>query len=68
METRIFSIEELRDLKTAAIARKHRCTTVYVRMVLMGERERNTELAQMIVKDAIDMFEILERETKVETV
>lgn len=68
IQTKIFNTEQLRDLKTAAIARKHKCSTEYVRMVLMGERERNTELAQKIVKDAVDMFEILKRETVVEMI
>ena len=66
-QTKIFSIEELRDLKTGAIARKHRCTTTYVRMILMGRRERETELAKKIVQDATDMFAILERETNVQS-
>lgn len=67
IETKIFTIDELRDLKTGAIARKHRCTTAYVRMILIGERDRETELAKKIVQDAIDMFAILERETNVQS-
>ena len=67
MRTEIFTTEELRDLKVAALARKHRCSTKYVRLILMGQRERETMLAKKIVQDAIDMFAILERETNVES-
>ncbi|WP_108821078.1 hypothetical protein [Dysgonomonas sp. Marseille-P4361] len=65
MQTKIFNSDELKDLKIAVIARKHKCSTEYVRMVLTGERERNTELARKIVKDACDVLEIINRETKV---
>lgn len=65
MKTRIFTTTELRNLKVAAIARKHTCSVDYVRRVLIGDRERNTELAQKILIDAIDMMGIVERETKI---
>lgn len=67
MTTRIFTTEEMRDIKVSAIARKHRCSVYYVRMILAGDRDRETELAKKIVKDAIDMFAILERETNVQS-
>ena len=66
-ETKFFTTDQLRDLKTGAIARKHRCTTTYVRMILTGERERETDLAKKIVKDATDMFAILNRDTSIES-
>lgn len=65
MKTRKFTSEEIKDLKIAALARKHKCSEDYVRRVLKGDRERNTELSQKILKDAVDMLGILERETKV---
>ena len=65
MTTRKFTPEEIKDLKIAALARKHKCSEDYVRRILKGDRERNTELSQKILKDAVDMLGILERETKV---
>ncbi|WP_418894568.1 hypothetical protein [Limibacterium fermenti] len=63
MATKIFTSTEIKDLKVAALARKYKCSDDYVRRVLKGDRERNTELAQSIVKDAIDALEIIERKT-----
>lgn len=65
MQTKIFTTEELRDLKIASIARKHCCSADYVTKILTGERARNSVLAAKIVTDAIDMLEIINRETKV---
>lgn len=64
MNTRILTKEELRDIKVGAIARKHRCSTDYVRKILIGDRNRDSELSKVIVKDAVDMIEIIERNTK----
>lgn len=66
MTTKIFSSDEIKDLKIEAIARKHRCSGDYVRRVLKGERDRNSELSQKILKDAMDMQEIINRETTIE--
>jgi len=66
METKTFTKEEIRDLRIDAIARKYKCSNTYIRTVLKGERERNTELAQMVMQDAMDMQKILERKTKIE--
>ena len=63
MTTKIFTPYEIRDLKVAALARKYKCSDDYVRRVLKGDRERNTEMAKGIVKDAIDMLDIVERKT-----
>jgi len=68
MKTKKFTTVEIKDLKIGAIARKHKCSEDYVRRVLKGDpekggRERNSELSQKILKDAIDMYEILHRET-----
>ena len=63
MTTKIFTSTEIKDLKISAFARKYKCSDDYVRRVLKGERERNTELAQSIVKDAIDTLAIVERKT-----
>ncbi|WP_165023709.1 MULTISPECIES: hypothetical protein [unclassified Dysgonomonas] len=65
MNTKKFTTEELSELKLSSIAKKHGCTTGYVRHVLTGVRERKSVLAQKIVKDVMDMVEILERETKI---
>lgn len=65
MQTKKFTPEELQELKLATLARKHNCTAGYVTKILTGERERNSVLAQKIIKDANDMLEIINRETKV---
>ncbi|HCO67517.1 MAG TPA: hypothetical protein DIT04_07160 [Dysgonomonas sp.] len=65
MTTKKFTTQEIKYLKIAGLARKHKCSEDYVRRVLKGERERNSELSQKILKDAIDMFDILERETTI---
>lgn len=65
MQTKIFTTEELRDLKLAAIARKHGCSADYVTKILTGDRERNSVLANKILKDACDLIDIINRETKV---
>lgn len=64
MATKIFTAEEIKDLKVGALARKYKCSDDYVRRVLKGDRERNTDMAQGIMKDATDMLAIVERETK----
>ena len=66
MKTKKFTTKEIKDLKIVPLARKHNCSEDYVRRVLKGDRDRNTELSQKILKDAIDMFKILKRETKIE--
>ena len=65
--TKIFTSNEIKDLKVSALARKYKCSEDYVRRILKGDRERKTELAQGIVKDAIDTLAILERETNIES-
>lgn len=65
MQTKKFTTDELRDLKIASIARKHNCSADYVTKILIGERARNSVLAAKVVKDAVDMLEIINRETKV---
>lgn len=65
MQTKKFTSEEIKDLKIEAIARKHKCSNTYVRGVLKGEKERKSELSRKIVKDAIDMHEIINRETEI---
>jgi Mor family transcriptional regulator len=63
METKKFTKEEIRELRIDSLARKYKCSNTYVRGVLKGDRKRNSELAQKIIKDATDMFVIVERET-----
>ncbi len=65
MQTKKFTTNELRDLKIATIARKHNCSADYVTKILVGDRARNSVLAAKILTDAIDMLEIINRETKV---
>ena len=65
MQTKTFKSEELSLLRLSSIAIKHKCSTDYVRKVLKGESEQKSVLAQKILIDAIDLFEILKRETKI---
>lgn len=65
MQTKTFKPDELSLLRLSSIAVKHECSTDYVRKVLKGESEQKSVLAQKILKDAIDMFEILKRETRI---
>jgi len=67
MATKIFTREEIKDLKVIAIARKYKVSDDYVRKVLLGIRERNSDTAKGIVQDAMDMLAIVERETVVES-
>jgi len=66
MQTKIFTKEEIKDLKVIAIARKYKVSDDYVRKLLQGIRERNSDTAKSIVQDAVDMLAIVERETKIE--
>lgn len=66
MQTRKFTGKELEDsIRITALAEKYSCSREYVRKVLKGDSPRNTIKSQKILKDALDIFEILERETKV---
>lgn len=65
MTTKKFVSEEIKKIKVGSLARKYEITESYVRMILKGERERNTELSQKVLKDANDMLEIVERETTI---
>jgi hypothetical protein len=53
MQTKIFTRDEIKDLKVIAIARKYKVSDDYVRKLLLGLRERNSETARGIVQDAI---------------
>lgn len=66
MQTKIFTKEEIKDLKVIAIARKYKVSDDYVRKLLQGIRERNSDTAKSIEQDAVDMLAIVERETKIE--
>jgi hypothetical protein len=63
MKTKIFTRDEIKDLKVIAIARKYKVSDDYVRKLLQGMRERNSQTAKNIVQDAIDMLGIVERKT-----
>lgn len=65
MQTKKFTTEELSELRLSSIAKKHRCSSDYVRKVLKGDSEQKSVLAQKILKDANDIFEILNRETTI---
>jgi Mor family transcriptional regulator len=65
MTTKVFTSTEIKDFKVSALARKYKCSDDYVRRILKGDHERNTELAKSIVKDAIDTLSIVERQTSV---
>jgi len=65
MQTKTFTPDDISQLKLSAIATKHQCSACYVYKVLKGDREPKSILAQKIIRDAIDMLEILKRETKI---
>lgn len=65
MTTKIFTRDEISDLKVIAIARKYKVSDDYVRKVLLGIRERNSERSKKIMKDAMDALNIIERETEI---
>lgn len=48
MQTKIFTKEEIKDLKVIAIARKYKVSDDYVRKLLQGIRERNSDTAKSI--------------------
>lgn len=56
-----FTSKQRKLINKAALASKYQCTDAYVRLVLKGEREQNSELANKIVEDAKKMLEILEQ-------
>ena len=59
------SKEDLRKIKYAPLAEKYDCSVGYVRMVLLGEREQNTVRSRKVLQDALDMIDIINRETKI---
>lgn len=65
MNTKIFTKEELTLIKVSSIATKHGCTSSYARRVLEGQVARNTSLTCKITIDAIDILDVLKRDTKV---
>ena len=65
MNTKTFKTDEMSLLRISSIADKYECSTNYVYKVLKGEREPKSVLAQKIIRDANDMLEILNRETKI---
>lgn len=56
-----FTSKQRKLINKTALATKHQCTDAYVRLVLKGEREQDSELAKKIVEDATKMLEILEQ-------
>lgn len=56
-----FTSKQRKLINKSALATKHNCTDAYVRLVLKGKREQNTDLANAIVEDAKKMLEILEQ-------
>lgn len=60
---RTLTKSELKKVKILALAKKHDCSEVYVRCVLNGSRAANSELAKMILKDALDIIQIMDRDT-----
>lgn len=50
-------------IRTVALAQKHGCSDVYIRLVLSGKRASNSLLAQMILKDVHDMMAIYTQDT-----
>lgn len=62
-KVKVLTGDEVKMVKTSALARKHNCSEVYVRCVLTGTRASNSALAQMILKDACDIVVIYDRNT-----
>lgn len=60
---KVLNKDEMKKVKTSALAEKHNCSDVYVRCVLAGTRRANSQLAQSILKDASDIVSIFQRET-----
>jgi hypothetical protein len=52
--------EQRKKINKPALAKKHNCSDAYIRLVLKGQREDNSEKAKAIIKDAQDMLKILE--------
>jgi Mor family transcriptional regulator len=63
MQTKVFTKEEMRGIKTSALAKKYDCSIDYVRRVLTWNRDRKTILFQKILRDAVDFQEIMDRKT-----
>ncbi len=62
METKELSMEVIRLLPKAALARKHNCSVQYIRKILQSDSGYNSPRAQAIRRDAYDIVEILLRE------
>ena len=58
-----FTSKQRKLINKTALATKHKCTDAYVRLVLKGEREQDSELAKKIVEDAKKMLEILDQKS-----
>lgn len=56
-----FTSKQRKLINKSALASKYQCTDAYVRLVLKGKRDQNSELASSIVEDAKKMLEILEQ-------
>ena len=41
------------------LAQKHGCSRVYVRFIIQGERDINTELAKKIYEDLLKLIDLL---------
>lgn len=55
-----FTKAQRKKINKSALAEKHDCSATYITLVLKGEREKNTDLAKAILKDAKVMLEIFE--------
>ncbi len=62
MQTQELSMEVIRLLPKAALARKHNCSVQYIRKILQGNSNCRSPRAQAIRRDAYDIVEILLRE------
>jgi len=66
MKTKEIDSEQIRRLPKSAIARKYNCSVQYVRKILQGKYQINSERSRKILQDAMDILEIIERETPLE--
>jgi len=66
MEIEKLTTEQIRILPKAALAKKHRCTVQYIRKILQGKYQINSERSQKIIKDIVDIIKIIERRTDID--
>jgi len=57
------TVDQIRTLPKGAIAKKYNCTVQYIRKIMQGKYQINSERAKKIAKDMEDILKIIERRT-----